>query len=76
MEVTTMNELKKITLNNVDTKLLWFQRNLLLDLVGQVDYLPDFSEINEESHGGYYTEELLSGLVEMLDLMVDVEEGN
>jgi hypothetical protein len=46
----------------------------LLDLIGQVDTLPDFSDINEENHGGYYTEELLSGLVEMLDLMLDVEE--
>jgi hypothetical protein len=69
-----MNDLKVITLNNIDTKLLWFQRNLLLDLIGQVNYLPDFSDINEENHGGYYTVELLDGLVEMLDLMLDVDE--
>lgn len=66
--------LSRITVEKVDTQLLRFQRNLLLDLIGQVDSLPDFTDINEESHGGYYTEELLSGLVEMLDLMLDVEE--
>ena len=71
-----MKELKTITVGKVDTELLRFQRNFLLDLIGQVDYLPDFSDINEESHGGYYNEELLSGLVEMLDLMIDIEEDN
>jgi hypothetical protein len=76
MEVTTMKELKTITVGKVDTELLRFQRNFLLDLIGQVDYLPDFSDINEKNHGGYYNEELLSGLVEMLDLMIDIEEGN
>ena len=63
-----------ITVSKVDTQLLRFQRNLLLDLIGNVNSLPDFSEINSENHGGYYTEELLSGLVEMLDLMLDVNE--
>jgi hypothetical protein len=65
---------KTFDMSNVDTKLLWFQRNVLLDLRGQADYLPDFSDINEENHGGYYTVELLDGLVEMLDLMLDVDE--
>lgn len=65
--------LATITVNKIDTELLAFQRNYLLDLVGS-KHLPEI--INDDLHGGYFAEELLDGIIELLDAMLDYAEDN
>jgi len=59
---------------NVDVDLLRNQRNYLLDLVGS-KALPDLSELSD-NWDGLFGEDVLEGLIHLLDSMLDVAEEN